>query len=317
VSTPKDTPQARARLAAWRRRAGNMLLALYPEPWRERYRQEVLALIEDDPPGVRGLCSLLSGAADAHLRPQQAWQRNSPPAVRMRLSVGAVFCCWIAVSLQGASFQKVTEGQPFAGAEARHPLMSLAHQAILAAALLGAAAVAVAGLPLLWQALVRVRQERDWRLAAMLCLPPLAVAGFLGEALILGALAPARNGGFPARFVLSAGLPFVLGSIVCALVCALSPRAVLGRIDPSRAALRRAALASIPLALAMCVITLALVVYELSLSLQAAALAALSSGPLGASTQAMLAGECALAALGCAFALIGAARARRAALEAL
>jgi hypothetical protein len=292
-----------------------MLVELYPEPWRERYRSEIFALIEDDPPGLHGLGSLLIGAADAHLHPQQAWRRNSSPPARMRLSIGAIFCCWIALSLQGASFQKVTEGQPFASAEGRHPLLAAAHEAIFFAALLGAAAIAVAGGPLLWQALVRVRAERDRRLAALLCLPALALVCFGAETWLLAATAPARGRGFPAEFVLSAGLPWVLGSIACALVCALTPRAVLRRIDPSRSSLRRASLAGLALVLAMSVITLALIAYEISLSVEAPALASLSSGPLGGSTQAMLAVQCALAGLASVLALLSAARARRAVAE--
>jgi hypothetical protein len=299
-----------------RRAAGRVLVALYPEAWRERYRSEVLGLIDDDPPSVGGLASLLLGAGDAHLHPQRSWRHEISPLARVRLSVGAIFCCWIALSLQGASFQKLTEDQPFAGVEAHHRLLAAAHDAILAGALLGAGAIALAGLPLLWQALAQVRAERDWRLAAMLCLPLLAVGCFGAETWLLLAVAPARDGGFPATFVLGAGLPFVLGAIACALVCALTPRMVLRRIGASRRLLRRAALASIPLVLAMCVITVGLTVYEISLSLQAPGAAGAGNGPLGNSTQATLAVGCALATIATGLALLGSTRARRAAREA-
>jgi len=65
-------------------------VALYPQPWRERYASEMGALLEEDPPSPRGLLSLLGGALDAHLRPQAGWRAAIPPdaprAVLARLS---------------------------------------------------------------------------------------------------------------------------------------------------------------------------------------------------------------------------------------
>ena len=46
-------------MSAVSQKLARVLLGLYPEAWRERYRSEVSALVEDDPPGVRGLASLL------------------------------------------------------------------------------------------------------------------------------------------------------------------------------------------------------------------------------------------------------------------
>ena len=92
-----------------RARLGAALLALYPEPWRDRYGEEMRALIEDDPPGARGFASLLAGAAQAHVRPQRCWRAEVAPATAMRLSVGALFACWMLVSLAGSAFAKLTE----------------------------------------------------------------------------------------------------------------------------------------------------------------------------------------------------------------
>jgi hypothetical protein len=94
-----------ARSRRLRLRIGAWLIDLDHTAWRARYRTEILALIEDDPPGPRGLASLLAGAADAHLRPRSTWRLSVSPAVRMRLSGCAAFCCWIAMSLMGAGFQ--------------------------------------------------------------------------------------------------------------------------------------------------------------------------------------------------------------------
>jgi hypothetical protein len=45
------------------------ILRLYPVQWRQRYADEVDALLADRPPGVRNRVDLLGGAIDAHLHP--------------------------------------------------------------------------------------------------------------------------------------------------------------------------------------------------------------------------------------------------------
>jgi hypothetical protein len=293
--------------------AGHALLALYPEPWRTRYGSEMGALLEDDPPRAGGLASLLGGAARAHLRPRSTWQGAASPGTRMRLSVGAVFACWIVLAVLGISFQKVTEGSPYTAAAHGHPLLSLAHDAIIAGALLGAASIALAGLPLLWLAATRAIVDRDVRLTLMLALPPFTVLALVGLTRLLALLAPSRRGGFPAGFVLGTGLPWMLASFACAAVCALAPRAVLRRIAPTRRALRRASHAVVPLLAAMVTITLALIAYAIALYARAPTLAGGASGPLGASSGAMLTGGCVLASTTTALAALAGARALRAA----
>jgi len=289
------------------------LLRLYPRAWRRRYAQEMHALLADDPPGVRGLISLALGAADAHLHPRPAWNATSAPLVRVRLSVGAMFGCWIAMSVLGMAFQKETEEAGFSVAAAHHPLLEIARAAILAGAVVGAITIALAGVPLVWVALRQAVIERDRTLALLLLTPLLALSGFAATSWLLFTLAPSRGGGFPAEFVLTILLPWQLAALACATVLALTPRAVLARVTPSPAALRRAARATPALAAATVAVSSGIAVYALVLARDAPALADLASGPVGASTGAMLAGEGLAALILCVPALICAARARAAA----
>jgi hypothetical protein len=298
-----------------RGRAGALLVRLYPAAWRARYSDEILSLIEDDPPRARGLISLLAGAADAHLRPRASWRASIPAAVRVRLSVCGVFCCWIALSLMGAGFQQETEDRPFSLAASHHPLLAVARDAILAGATIGALSIAIGGLPLVWQALRSAYLARDHKLAALLALPAVAIVAFRGLMGLLVAVAPSRDGHFPLRFVLTASVPWLLGGILCATACAVAPRLVLARAMVSIVAMRRAAAASLPLALAMSLVTVGLVAYALGLLVQAPNEARLSSGPVGASTGAMLAAQTLIAAPVAALGALGALRARRAAAE--
>jgi hypothetical protein len=49
---------------------GRWLVRLYPRAWRERYGEELLALLEQLPASPRVLLDALFGAADAHLHPR-------------------------------------------------------------------------------------------------------------------------------------------------------------------------------------------------------------------------------------------------------
>lgn len=46
------------------------LVALYPRPWRDRYEDEFLSLMEDRPPDALDRVDIVRGAIDARLRPQ-------------------------------------------------------------------------------------------------------------------------------------------------------------------------------------------------------------------------------------------------------
>ena len=50
-------------------RSGRLALALYPGWWRERYGDEMSAVLEDRPPSRSDLVDLIRGALDAHVHP--------------------------------------------------------------------------------------------------------------------------------------------------------------------------------------------------------------------------------------------------------
>jgi hypothetical protein len=291
---------------------GELLLALYPEAWRERYGAEVSALMEDDPPRMRGLASLLRGAADAHVRPQRSWGERVPASASMRLSVGALFACWMLVALAGSVFAKETEG--LSPVEHGHGLMIAARDMITIGAFVGASAIALGGLPLVWQALGAAVRRRDRRLAGLLAAPALAAGLLLAFAALLLLVAPSRHGGFPASFVLGVLVPLTLAVLACAAIGALAPKAVMRRAQPPARLLRLAAWAGQALTGAILLVTLGLLLYVPALWSVAEAGAA-PAGPFGASTRLTLCFALAGAVLASGPALVASARARRAALQ--
>jgi hypothetical protein len=294
-----------------RTQVGRRLLALYPEAWRDRYSEEMRALLEDDPPRLRGLASLLRGAGDAHMRPQRCWRGDLSPAAAMRLSVGGLFACWMVVSVAGLAFAKLTEHMD--ATEHAHPVMGLARAMITSGAAIGAAAIAIGGLPLVWHAFEEVVRRRDRRLALLFASPALAGGVLLTLAALLTAVAPSRHNGFPVAFVLALLLPATVGALAGALACALAPKAVMRQTQPPVAMLRLAAWAGQVLTVAIVLVAAGLAVYVPSLwSASVAGTAA--SGPSGLSTRLTLIFALAAAVVAVGPALLAAGRARRAAL---
>ena len=233
----------------------------------------------------------------------------------MGLSLSALFSCWIVVSLMGIGFQKETEDPGFAAASRHHPLLAWTHDAILAGAAAGSCAIAFGGLPLLAQALRRALASRDRRLLVLMALPVVAALSFALLTWLLVAIAPSRSGGFPLAFVLEIMVPWQLGALAFAAVCAAVPRWVLARVAVTPRALRRASRAGTALTLAIILLAASLALYAVGLSAQAPRLSATGSGPLGAATGAMLAAQALAAALACALALVSSGRARGAAAD--
>ena len=72
------------------RQSGTGLLRLYPSWWRERYADEMAALLETRPPNARARLDLIRGALDAHLRSPEP-ERGSRREVAAALIAGAAW----------------------------------------------------------------------------------------------------------------------------------------------------------------------------------------------------------------------------------
>ena len=72
-------------------RAAARLVRLYPPRWRERYRDEFTALLEDHPSSPRALLDVARGACRAHL---ESCSRSAHPAL-------ALLCAWIVACFAG------------------------------------------------------------------------------------------------------------------------------------------------------------------------------------------------------------------------
>jgi hypothetical protein len=184
----------------------NLLVRLYPRSWRERYGDEVVALLEDRPPGPFDVADLALGALDAHLHLRGLGHRSEPrKGIPMSLRLAG-----LAAALGGALWAVffIMVGNAYAtGAD-----YGLAWIALV----LVAGMVLLAALAGLSAAQFRVHPRTIW--AAFLA-PAIGIGiVVIGLVMVLATGGAAKEGTVQAQ-VLYAGLALMLiGSVVFALI---------------------------------------------------------------------------------------------------
>ncbi|HEY4809935.1 MAG TPA: hypothetical protein VIH71_02650 [Solirubrobacteraceae bacterium] len=253
-----------------------LLMALYPQAWRERYGTELAALLEQTGCGPRTAIDVIGAAAKAHLRPVT---KLAPPE-RARLTVSGVLACFMCFGFAAAAFAKTIEEPSFATAGRAHAVLGAAHVAIVVAGVVSMGALILAALPLARRAILEALRREDRTLRTAVLVPGVALASW---ALTLGALA-VWEGRHPGDFGAVGVTLFLVSAMVglgAAFACWLLPRAIMRRIGGLERELSLAvpALALVAVAMAMC--TLALGIYLAALLADAPGLAASANGPGG------------------------------------
>jgi hypothetical protein len=200
------------------------LLLLYPEAWRDRYGEEMSALLDQAPPSITATLDLLRGALTAHLRPLA----SSAPAAQARGTIVHVLGCFIVFCVFGSGFAKTTEN--YDSTEHVHPLLGISHSVILIAAIVAVSALALAAAPLILASLALARRTREPALMKLIAAPPATIAIFAGlvELLVLWLNAHHHRAGVGGWLLL--GL-CVLCAAVGGFACWAAPRALMRRVD--------------------------------------------------------------------------------------
>jgi hypothetical protein len=289
-------------------RLGCGLLELYPQAHRQRYGDELRALLEQEPVTLTTLLDVMLGALDAHLHP--GGLLASAPN-RVRGAISNAIALWLALIIVGAGFAKTTEDAPFRTAEAAHPVLGDARIAVSVLAGAASAIVVVAGAPIALSIVRQAWKERSRVLRRAVLTPVLGIAAL---ALATGALSLiARhvhgNGSLLGHLAFVVWIGLV---VVVAGACALCARAAIGRARLHPAALRLAKCGIWLLTQLMLLLTAATALYVIALTVYAGGLQGLSSGPLDLPTGANLAGEVVAMIVISGLALVTARRALRA-----
>lgn len=141
------------------------LLRWYPDSWRERYGEELVALIEDglgdQPPTSKLKVSIARAGLRERVHQTGLIGDHPSPAERTRAGSLLVLCAWTAFVLAGASFSKASEHFAQAMPAASRTLPQDAFNVIAALGVIGAALVVLGALAAL-PAFVRFVRSGGW-----------------------------------------------------------------------------------------------------------------------------------------------------------
>ena len=136
------------------RRTWALLLRLYPRAWRERYADEVAAVLAQRPSSPWTLVDLLAGAYDAHLHRDLLPERLVSMGHRIRSGEIAVFCAFVLFCLAWAPIQQLRDPLPVWESTVRaHPEILAALNVVNLFGILASVAILVGGLPIVYAAL--------------------------------------------------------------------------------------------------------------------------------------------------------------------
>ncbi|MBA2287053.1 MAG: hypothetical protein H0W02_16390 [Ktedonobacteraceae bacterium] len=264
------------------------LLSLYPRPWRERYEDEVLVMLEQHPLSFTDGVNLFFGALDAQLHPHLGttgmplYERLVHMFSALRRSLLAIFCAYVSFILAGLAFQKMTEYADFQEAAQAHTVIGLSFHLVVLGAIVALLAMLAGGLPIVVavarSALIHKRPGSLF----LLTVPILAFAVFLGTTVLLNAID--RPGTLPVwQLLLYRGFFFGM-LIAAAIVSAGSVCFAVARSEVPARLLRFAVLPSVLATLSMVLILAATITWGLGLRDGAPQLFAGNAGIVGTST---------------------------------
>ncbi len=206
------------------------VLSLYPPAWRERYGDEILALLADTDAGPGALVSLACRAVPVWIcPPRQLHDRDA----RVRASLATVLLAWSALTGVGLVFVQLTQVQGFLAPG--HPVVGWSYGIIDAGLACSAILTIGGGFPLWLHMLRQARRQRQRRALAGLALAFAAPAAFAAAAGLAVSVVHHPEGSGPWWFVAFALLGFITVGLAAA-----GPIAAMRILRPGGPAVRRA-----------------------------------------------------------------------------
>ena len=211
-----------------------LLLATYPPWFRERYGDELAALLDDAGVGVRDALDLLLGAVRAWLRPSYGAAPVEARRLRLLSSVSTVWVGFCVVLCGSLGTLRLLEDPPVPGLALGTPRWVAFHQLATAALLLSCLLVVAGGVPVGLRALRSGPVARRTALGPVVGLAVLVITGpavYAGLVLMPGT--PLPPAAYPVWFVVAALTWLLLVPVVATWWAVALPRAL--RISAPRA----------------------------------------------------------------------------------
>ena len=252
-------------------RCHQYLLRLYPRTWRQRYEEEMLAMLELYPSSFLDRVDLVFGALDAHLHPHLGTlglslaERMKLMLSLLRRSLLTMFCASLGFLLAGLGFQKMNEYDDFVKAAQTYSLVGLSYHLVGFGTLVLFLVVLGGGLPIASAIVESSPAHKRYSSLMLLAVPLLAFAVFVGTTLLLEAiLSPGNHLSLGWRLFLERGV--FLGVLIAAVLASTGALCwAVARSEIAEDLLRFALLLSIPATLSMAVMLVATLAWGLSL----------------------------------------------------
>lgn len=266
------------------------LVRLYPHTWRERYEDELLAMLEQRPLSFTDGANLFFGAIDAQLHPHlgtagmSLYERIFHMFATLRRSLLTIFCAYVGFILAGWAFQKMTEYDDFVAAARTNSVVGLSFNLVVIGAVAALLAVLAGGLPIAVAVIRSALAQKRRGTLFLLAVPFLAFGVFLGTTLFLEALAHQGSHLSPVGQVFLGHGLFVGSLIAAAIASAGAVCFAVARSEIPEKLLRFAVLPSILATISMALVLAATITWGLGLRDGAPQLFAGNDGIVGSST---------------------------------
>ena len=259
-----------------RRPDRSRLLRWYPRAWRERYGEELLAVIDDeigdDKPGLRFRLSLARHGLDERARGAGLVGPSGSRESDLRRGFLLILIAWSAFVIAGAGYSKASEHFAAAVPVGSHVLPQVAFDVVVACGVLGAVLVVLAT-AIAAPGLLGLLRAGEWPALRGHVVRAIAVSAITAALVIPLALWAhqlsdhQRNGGsvgYGAAFLAWAGLCVATVALWTAVAVAVGRR-----VELSPRALRIEARLALGVAAAMVVLTLATVAWWTAMAVYA------------------------------------------------
>lgn len=231
------------------------LLRLYPRAWRERYGDEVAAVLTQHRVSLWTVLDVLLGACDAHLHRDLLPGRLVSMAHRIRSSEVVVFCAFVVFCLAWGPMQQMRDPLPLWESTVHaHPEIRTALDVVNVAGLVALLAILAGGVPILYSSLRSAAGARHWGVLLLYLVPFLLLALLIVYALLVSStwtqrVAPGSQDVTPLAAALQLGFVALFLLAIAGSVAAVA-RAVM-RSDLSDRVLRFALLPATVAAVAL------------------------------------------------------------------